>query len=262
MTLVNLIDFAGEDKNCLSKIAITSSVLAVSTFVIAPVQAATVNRTTAFGNGADTFVVNINPDTNFNAVDPTVAIKGDSTVIRKGYLRFDLNSINKSNISNAIFNWTYVDNNSTPPLSSYSVYGLNDGNAGENWNESTITWNNAPANGGGNTIDSSQTTFLGLFSFNPTSTPFGTIISFSDPKLVSFLQNDTNNLATLIITRDNFNVSTQNFAGKEATQFAPPTLQLEITPPPPVTSIPEPSSILGILSLGVLGIGAALKRKL
>jgi hypothetical protein len=31
---------------------------------------------------------------------------------------------------------------------------------------------------------------------------------------------------------------------------------------PPVTSVPEPSSILGILSLGVLGIGAALKRKL
>ncbi len=28
------------------------------------------------------------------------------------------------------------------------------------------------------------------------------------------------------------------------------------------SSIPEPSSILGILSLGVLGIGAALKRKL
>jgi len=27
------------------------------------------------------------------------------------------------------------------------------------------------------------------------------------------------------------------------------------------SSIPEPSSILGILSLGVLGIGAALKRK-
>ena len=85
---------------------------------------------------------------------------------------------------------------------------------------------------------------------------------FGRAKLISFLQNDTNNLATLIITRDNFNVSTQNFAGKEATQFPPPTLQLEITSPPPVTSVPEPSSILGLLSLGVLGIGAALKRKL
>ncbi|MGV2391085.1 MAG UNVERIFIED_CONTAM: hypothetical protein LVR29_31755 [Microcystis novacekii LVE1205-3] len=31
---------------------------------------------------------------------------------------------------------------------------------------------------------------------------------------------------------------------------------------PPVTSVPETSSILGLLSLGVLGIGAALKRKL
>ncbi|BBH41153.1 hypothetical protein myaer102_37510 [Microcystis viridis NIES-102] len=31
---------------------------------------------------------------------------------------------------------------------------------------------------------------------------------------------------------------------------------------PPVTSVPEPSSILGLLSLGVLGIGAALNRKL
>ncbi|MFM7787150.1 MAG: PEP-CTERM sorting domain-containing protein, partial [Microcystis panniformis] len=31
---------------------------------------------------------------------------------------------------------------------------------------------------------------------------------------------------------------------------------------PPVSSVPEPSSTLGILGLGVLGIGAALKRKL
>ncbi|MCA2620718.1 MULTISPECIES: hypothetical protein [unclassified Microcystis] len=31
---------------------------------------------------------------------------------------------------------------------------------------------------------------------------------------------------------------------------------------PPVTSVPETSSILGLLSLGVLGIGAALHRKL
>ncbi|NCR45096.1 MAG: hypothetical protein GPJ09_13265 [Microcystis aeruginosa SX13-01] len=31
---------------------------------------------------------------------------------------------------------------------------------------------------------------------------------------------------------------------------------------PPVTSVPETSSILGLLSLGVLGIGAALNQKL
>ena len=38
------------------------------------------------------------------------------------------------------------------------------------------------------------------------------------------------------------------------------SVMLSSTPPIP-TSIPEPSSILGLLSLGVLGIGSALKRQ-
>jgi len=245
----------GGGKKNLLRVAIASSVLAVSTFVIVPVQAATVDRTTAFGNGADAFVVSNEPNTNFGG-SSQIYVKSDPFIVRKGYLRFDLNLIDKSNISNATLSLTYIDTNNiwNPPPFTYNVYGLNDGNPGETWNESTITWNNAPANGGGNTIDSSQSTFLGTFSFNPSSTPYGTIISFSDPRLVGFLENDTNNLATVIITRNDFDPSTQGFAS--------PTLQLEITSPPPVTSVPEPSSSLGLLSLGVLGIGAALNRKL
>ena len=36
---------------------------------------------------------------------------------------------------------------------------------------------------------------------------------------------------------------------------------IALSPPPTPTSIPEPSSMLGLLSLGVLGIGSALKRQ-
>ena len=47
--------------------------------------------------------------------------------------------------------------------------------------------------------------------------------------------------------------------------FAGPALDnvsvIALSPPPTPTSIPEPSSMLGLLSLGVLGIGSALKRQ-
>lgn len=47
--------------------------------------------------------------------------------------------------------------------------------------------------------------------------------------------------------------------------FAGPALDnvsvIALSPPPTPTSIPEPSSVLGLLSLGVLGISSALKRQ-
>ncbi|MCA2719617.1 MAG: choice-of-anchor C family protein [Microcystis sp. M169S2] len=47
--------------------------------------------------------------------------------------------------------------------------------------------------------------------------------------------------------------------------FAGPALDnvsvIALSPPPTPTPIPEPSSVLGLLSLGVLGIGSALKRQ-
>jgi len=36
---------------------------------------------------------------------------------------------------------------------------------------------------------------------------------------------------------------------------------IALSPPPPPSPIPEPSSVLGLLSLGVLGISSALKRQ-
>jgi hypothetical protein len=266
MNLAKFSSFWGEmGKISLSKKAIAFSIFSVSIFPIAPVQATTVSLTTAFGNGADTWIEKNIPDTNLGSAG-VVAIKNDdftpfNVLFRKIYLRFDLSSTNKSQIGNGDLNLAFVDTNFSPTLSTYSVYGLNDGNVGENWSESTITWNNAPANRERNFIDTSQTTFLGTFSFSPCCTPFGNIVSFSDPRLVSFLQNDNNNLATLIIVRDQVGADTQTFASKENTQLTPPTLQLEITSSPPVSSVPEPSSILGILSLGVLGIGAIVKGK-
>ena len=54
------------------------------------------------------------------------------------------------------------------------------------------------------------------------------------------------------------------FAGANATGAGPALDNVSVialSDPPDPTSIPEPSSILGLLSLGVLGIGSALKRQ-
>ncbi|MFM2380208.1 MAG: hypothetical protein RLZZ143_2789 [Cyanobacteriota bacterium] len=57
--------------------------------------------------------------------------------------------------------------------------------------------------------------------------------------------------------------TTLSFSALDNTNFGPALDNVSVTPlsDPTPTSVPEPSSILGLLSLGVLGIGSALKRQ-
>ncbi len=160
---------------------------------------------------------------------------------RKVYIRFDLTSLafDHTDISDASLALNFVDTSlgvgGTTIDWTFGVWGLNDGDAGENWGEGTITWNNAPQN---DTAASpghlllSGATKLGTFNF----TGRASSVSFSDPDLTSFIAADTDDLVTLVITRDTDepdagNTYVHGIASKEHATVTGPELTLaEVLP--------------------------------
>jgi len=227
--------------------------------------------TTADGNGADAFVRgtgtwNHYADTNFGNAD-TVKIKhiGNLGDCRKAYLRFDLSGVS-SEVLAATLKLT-LDGGTTEGFS-YNVYGLLDGHPGENWVEGDggsdnsplgeLTWNNAPANftTWGNGVIDSETWDLGYYSV-AANTSAGTVVNFSGNNLLSFLNADTNDLATFLITRRGpYSQRLGNqIRTKENTLGAPPTLDLTLAP------VPEPSTFLIWSIVGLVGIAWYRKRQ-
>ena len=224
----------------------------VAMLLATPVPAAVI--TTSDGAGADAFIQNgsIAGDTsndNFGASSQlNVKNSVSATALdRKSYMRFDLSSL-AAPIDTASLELTTaaVLEQSTFPWT-IRVWGLDDGHTGETWSESGITWNNAPANTASGADLSSDAQLLGTFTVVGEGTA-GQLHEFSSPNLTSFLNADTNDLATLILTRvENENQgdggAVQRFASKENSSFAPPTLN--------VTLVPEPASI-GLLAIASL----------
>jgi hypothetical protein len=122
---------------------------------------------------------------------------------RKGYVRFDLSSINQP-INDATLRLSFSeDTHSSSAVWSFNVFGLSDGHTNENWSETGITWYNAPAHNitdGGSLMDG-QVAHLGFFDIDTASLVAGDGVTFSSSELISFLQSDTNDLVTLIFTR-------------------------------------------------------------
>jgi hypothetical protein len=197
--------------------------------------------TTNDGNGADTHVRSSwagNNAANMNYGSSTiVGIKRDTALNgnnRKGYLRFDLSSI-ATPIEDATLQLVYAGRSGDPPAnpSTYYVFGLNDGHAGELWDESTITWNNAPGNNTSSTngFISDQTTLLGTVSVLISQINVGDVIEFTSPELIEFLQNDTNGVVTIMLSRQQQNFSIEYAASKEHASLAPAALIVAATGP-------------------------------
>lgn len=183
---------------------------------------------------------------------------------RKSYVQFDIAGL-AGRIQDAAIDLQVNINNGNPSGSTgpaqftLEVFGLNDG-AGEGWNESTLTFNNAPGNAAGNGVNAGLTTFLGSINIpaiNPALTTDPILISFADimasspDALVNFLNADTDGLVTFILRRTSdsgsFNLG---FFSSEATGGAGPVLRVNI-------AVPEPATAL----LGVIGLVVLARRR-
>ena len=195
------------------------------------IEVASTVATTADGNGADARIHKGAPDTTYGTDGYCAAVEGSSSG-RKGYMRFDLGAVSGVVTSAMVNLWLNLEN-FTVQNYTVNVYGLNNGDAGENWGETTITWNNAPQN---DTTDSNallgNTTYLGSFSVT-NNTPVGSKLSFSSAALASFIKTDTDGNATLILTHANGAESDKGvfFATKEFGTYPGPVLLIETRAP-------------------------------
>ncbi len=203
--------------------------------------------TTADGNGADSFIRQGQADTNFGSEGGVVIKGGNGGTTRKGYLRFDISEVP---LEESVGAWLELETstnnpgggNATPPQDfSVNVYGLNDDAMGNDWDEGTLTWNNAPGNDApGNGVDPATTTLLGTIEVLATAAPDEVL--FSSDELLQFLEDDTDGLVTLLLQRTTGGSSNLAFATKENSAAGLiPTLNFAVAESQGV--IPEPSSI-------------------
>lgn len=145
-----------------------------------------------------------------------------ATEIFKTYIKFDISHPNIGTINDAELHLVVAYN--TGGTHTVEVYGLDDLHAGENWGESTITWNNAPANDANNDLIAGDVTLLGSFTVSP-SDVVGTKKIFTSSGLVTWLNLDTDRLVTIILRRTDVNYSQElYFASKEHTTYDGPKL--------------------------------------
>jgi serine/threonine protein kinase len=182
------------------------------------------------GNGEDRKKVSGNAD--------RLGIKAIAHSRKKALVRFDLTALEGRKVTEAILVFTTASHQARGQQ--VNVFGLNDGDKAEEWDPGAITWENAPANveeggshfnekkkrGGG--VDSQRTTFLGMLSLPNQAKPDGETITLTSPRLVEFLNRDTNKLVTFILTAVDVNNSQDvGLAGSRHATLPPPTLKLE-----------------------------------
>ena len=182
---------------------------------------------------ADAFVrAGSHAATNFGTTASTLVVKNSATADtqRKSYIRFDLTGQDIHATPNASLQFAvssaWVD---ATPL---QVYGLKNADAGESWGESTITWNNAPANttGSGDGLVSSRVTLLGTLAVTGAE-PLGQVLELRSAALDAFLLADTDDKVTFIVTRASTAAGNSIVASKEDTTFAAPALEFDRSVP-------------------------------
>lgn len=238
------------------KMGIKGSVFALGVLLVSStVNAATI--TTAIGQGADVYVRSgSSANDNFNS-DARLIFKdaggSPSDFSRKSYLKFDLSSTASGGsvpeFADASLEITVNGFGETWPNPNIdhvvSIYGLNDFAVGNDWDENSITWNNAPANDPNSGADFlADMNYLGDLII-PTTINLGDTLSFSNVGLIGFLNSDTDGKVTFAIVDAITAVSGVTFVTKEDGTFAAPTLQLTAVP------IPAPFLLLGTALAGL-----------
>ncbi|MCS6850197.1 MAG: DNRLRE domain-containing protein [Gemmataceae bacterium] len=201
-------------------------------------QARVVQISTATGRGKDAYVQPLFPSVNSSdillLVKNTVPPRSDYN--RKAYIGLDLTPLAGMTILDAQLSFTVVPTGmgfaSEVPDAIFSVYGLTDESL-DDWEERTLRWSNAPANGpGGAGVDMAKVVLLGTFEV--AQGVQGGTRSIGGPALVNFLKADTNGLATFILVRNTVGSGrgdlVHGFANKRHPSLPPPTLKVTAVP--------------------------------
>ena len=202
--------------------------------------------------------------------DSLVQVKNEGVTLswsRKGYMRFDLSPLtfdHTTGLGSATLTLNSVESSVGTETDNetyeFEVFGLLDGDPGENWAENSIVWSNAPANDTASHDGMlANATSLGTFTLDGKG--IGEL-NFSTEGLTDFVAASTaDDLVTLMIVRhtpqggpggvgDNY---AHAFASLENGQFAGPQLTLE-------QAVPEPATWL-LAVLGMLGLFWVARRR-
>lgn len=216
--------FSGGGKHSLLKLSIASSVLGVSALIVTPVQAANLIQNGSF----ETANVNPNPG-------DFIRLDAGSTVIT-GW------TVSQGTIDYIGTYWQASEGSRSLDLSGANAGGIQqtfNTTVGETYR---VTFDLAGNPDGNPTIKEMRVSAGGSsadFSFDTTG---------KSRSNMGWVSNSWDFTATGTTTTLEFISLTNSFAGPALDNVS-------------VIAIPEPSSVLGLLSLGVLGIGSALKRQ-
>ncbi|MEO8205050.1 MAG: DNRLRE domain-containing protein [Chthoniobacterales bacterium] len=221
-------------------------------------SASSITITTADGRGADAYVRGGDySDTNFGTSEQILTRYANSESSReKDYFRFDLSGLNidpSKSAQTPVFSFT---SESKIDSLGYNLYILNDGTPGDSvkgWEETSITYNNAPGNNletnGFLTGKEGSMTLIGEYKL---SGDVGDTLSLAFDN--AFLLNDTNGLVTFALVRTSSGKAT-DIASKES-KFTPPSLTVGLVS----EAVPEPAEIISAVAI-LAAIGGLLLGK-
>lgn len=192
-------------------LAALGSLLALGTHASGQVQIST-----AVGNGADTYVSNdgsSGPNATHGTEGAMNLREWDTVRMRHLYIRFDISGV-QGDLSGATITLNGTAINRGRPLDFYGVLDGTTAGLGENWDEATLTFNNAAGMPTGDgtapdTVFTTDATPTRIASTTTSATGLNTTLPSTD--LDSFLAADTDGLVTFIVTLEQVNNNSEDF---------------------------------------------------
>lgn len=187
-------------------------------------------------------------------VEGNLHVKQDTGTAADRYamIRFDSATDFGANAIAASFSITANSNTSTNWTGTYdfAIWGINDGTAyDEIFQEGAyVPTSGTLFDGSDNGVNESVLTSLGSF----TNVTAGTTSTLNNANLLAFIQADTNNVVSLVITRT---TEGGNSVFLDRTYGSPPTLT--VTTP----AVPEPSTAIAMGLLGIVGFAGNHRRR-
>ena len=191
--------------------------------------------TTARGRGREGYVTRA--ETRASIFERRLVVKSTdyhaAIFTSKAYVAFDLKRLRGKKVSNALFQLQILKSPrgyaSFVPDATFSVYGITNQDL-DQWNEESLTWENAPANGEGSSINLDDARLLGQFVIpQGEDSGFATI---EGEELATFINEDVNRLVSLLIVRDTLETHRRGlahtFARHNTLNGIAPTLRLII----------------------------------